>query len=195
MSDRDRCLDRQGLVARGSCMPASRTICRPASRAWLGRPRLGRLRMPKSYLRRRLAVLHRHEHVRRLEVAMDDASDAHCHGAADVDHERDAFGIGRRITSQNCVSGSPWTSPSRRKAAGVGGAAVEYARNARVIHHRERLPLGLEPRDEVARIHAELDHLSATRRATGCRCSEGRRCPYRLRRAAESAYRDRFARQ
>src|SRR5262245_35226759 len=38
-------------------------------------------------------------------------------------------------------------------------AAIEDARDARVIHQRQRLSLGLEPRDHLARVHPQLDDL------------------------------------
>ena len=36
---------------------------------------------------------------------------------------------------------------------------VEHAGDVRVVHQREGLPLGLEPRHHLAGVHAELDHL------------------------------------
>src|SRR5206468_1971977 len=43
----------------------------------------------------------------------------------------------------------------------VGGAGVEDARDARMIKHRERVPLGLEPRQHVAAVHAGFDQLQS----------------------------------
>ena len=38
-------------------------------------------------------------------------------------------------------------------------ARVEDRGDVRMVHQRERLALGLEPRDDLARVHAELDQL------------------------------------
>ena len=43
--------------------------------------------------------------------------------------------------------------------AGVGGAGVEDPGDVGVIHHRQRLPLGLEPGDDLGVVHARLDEL------------------------------------
>ncbi len=40
-----------------------------------------------------------------------------------------------------------------------GGAGVVDARDARVVHQRQRLALGLEARDDLARVHAGLEDL------------------------------------
>ncbi len=40
-----------------------------------------------------------------------------------------------------------------------GDAGIEDPRDMRVLHERERLPLGLEARDDRLRVHAQLDHL------------------------------------
>ena len=45
------------------------------------------------------------------------------------------------------------------RPSGGGGAGVEHARDVRVIHHRQRLPLGLEAGDDALRVHAQLDDL------------------------------------
>ena len=37
-----------------------------------------------------------------------------------------------------------------------------------MVHQRQRLPLGFEAGDDLARVHARLDELSATGRLTGC---------------------------
>ena len=51
--------------------------------------------------------------------------------------------------------------------AAVGGAGVEHPGDVGVVHQRQGLPLGLEPGDDVARVHARLDdlegHLAADR--------------------------------
>ena len=44
-------------------------------------------------------------------------------------------------------------------AAGLGRAGVEHARDILVVHERQRLPLGLESRDDLVRVHPSLDDL------------------------------------
>ncbi len=41
----------------------------------------------------------------------------------------------------------------------VRRARVEDLGDVRVVHHRERLPFGLEAGDDLPRVHAELDNL------------------------------------
>ena len=41
----------------------------------------------------------------------------------------------------------------------VGGAGVEDLGDVRMIHHRQRLPLGLEAGDDLLGVHAQLDDL------------------------------------
>ena len=43
--------------------------------------------------------------------------------------------------------------------AGLGGAGVEHPGDVGVVHQRQRLPLGLEPGDDLLRVHARLDDL------------------------------------
>ena len=49
------------------------------------------------------------------------------------------------------------------RPAVVRRAGVEDARDVRVMHHRQRLPLRIEACDDVPRIHAELDDLDRDR--------------------------------
>ena len=43
--------------------------------------------------------------------------------------------------------------------AGLGRAGVEHLGDVRVVHQRQRLALGLEPGDDLPRVHAQLDDL------------------------------------
>ena len=43
--------------------------------------------------------------------------------------------------------------------AGVGRAGIEDLGDVGMVHHRQRLPLGLEAGDDLPRVHAELDDL------------------------------------
>ena len=45
------------------------------------------------------------------------------------------------------------------RLAGRGGAAVVDAGDVRVVHQRQRLPLGVEPGQDGPRVHADLDQL------------------------------------
>ncbi len=47
------------------------------------------------------------------------------------------------------------------RSPGLRRAGVEYPRDGRVVHHRQRLPLGLEARDDFFRVHPELDDLES----------------------------------
>ena len=51
------------------------------------------------------------------------------------------------------------------------GAGVEDLRDVRVVHQRQRLPLGLEARDHLTRVHAQLDELERDAAADGSSCS------------------------
>ncbi len=53
------------------------------------------------------------------------------------------------------------------RPARVGRAGIEHARDVRMIHQRERLPLRLEARDEVARVESEFDQLERDAPAHG----------------------------
>ncbi len=45
------------------------------------------------------------------------------------------------------------------RPAGFGRAAVEHLGDVRVVHHRQRLPLGLEAAHHLPRVHPQLDDL------------------------------------
>ena len=51
--------------------------------------------------------------------------------------------------------------------AGVGGAGLEHLGDVGVVHHRQRLPLGLEAGDHLPRVHARLDDLERHPAADG----------------------------
>ena len=46
-----------------------------------------------------------------------------------------------------------------KRTTAAGDARVEHARDVRMIHQSQRLPLGLKARDDRTRVHAELDDL------------------------------------
>ena len=49
------------------------------------------------------------------------------------------------------------------RPAGVGRAGVEHLGDVRMVHHRQRLPLGLEAGDHLPGVHARLDDLQRDR--------------------------------
>ena len=53
------------------------------------------------------------------------------------------------------------------RSAGLGGAGVEDAGDVFVLHHRQRLPLGLEARDDLLGVHPQLDDLQRDAAADG----------------------------
>ena len=57
------------------------------------------------------------------------------------------------------------------RLAGLGGAAVEDAGDVGMVHQGQRLPLGVEPSQYHARVHADLDQLQRHHPATGADCS------------------------
>ena len=64
--------------------------------------------------------------------------------------------------------GTPWTSSiTKYGPAGVGGAGVEHLGDVRVVHQRQRLPLGLEAGDDLPGVHARLDDLQRDLAADG----------------------------
>ena len=66
------------------------------------------------------------------------------------------------------VIGTPLTSSMTKYGRpAVGGAGVEDLGDVRVVHHRQRLPLGLEPGDDLLRVHARLDDLQRDPAADG----------------------------
>ena len=134
----------------------------PREDGLLGQPLVRRLRNPEvDDLRDRAAVLDGHEHVRRLEVAMDDALLVGVlDGLADRDEQREPFAGGQPVAI--AVVGdrnAGHVLHHEVRPALVGRARVEHPGDVRVGHHREGLPLGVEPGHHLAGVHPDLDHL------------------------------------
>jgi hypothetical protein len=53
------------------------------------------------------------------------------------------------------------------RPAGFGRAAVQDARDARMVHHRQGLTLGFETSDDLPRVHAEFDDLQGDASSDG----------------------------
>ena len=112
-------------------------------------------------LRHGLAVVERNQHVRRLQVAVDDALHVGVlHRVADGDEELDPLSDGLALPV--AVGGDRFArhqlhdevrAPRRR------GARVVHLGDVGVVHHRQGLALLLEARDHLARVHADLDDL------------------------------------
>jgi hypothetical protein len=114
-----------------------------------------------NHLRHGHALVQRHEHVRRLEVAVDDALGVGVlDGAADLDEQLEA--VARRQAVAVAVVGDGHAVHQLHHEVGparVGGAGVQDAGNVLVVHQRQGLALGLEAGDDLAGVEARLDHL------------------------------------
>ena len=109
----------------------------------------------------RLAVVHRDQHVRRLDVAVDDALLVRVlDGVGDLRHQleplrnRELVAIAERRDRLAGHQLHHEVGP-----AGVGGAGVEDPGDVGVIHHRQRLALLLEAGDHLLGVHPQLDDL------------------------------------
>ena len=108
-----------------------------------------------------LAVVERHQHVRRLDVAVDDPL---LMGVLDrlADGDEQLQPLLRREVIAVAVLGDRHALDQLHhevRAAGVGGAGVEDAGDVGVVHHRQGLAFGLEAGDDLPRVHARLDDL------------------------------------
>ena len=103
-------------------------------------------------LRLRPVVLVGHEHVRRLHVAMDHALLVRVlHRLADGDEELEP--LRDREAARVAVLGDREAARELHGEEGLpvrGDARVEDARDAGVVHERERLPLRFEAREHFA---------------------------------------------
>ena len=63
------------------------------------------------------------------------------------------------------------------RPASVGGAGVEDPRDRRVVHERQHLALGLEPRYNLLRVHARLDDLERDPAGPAFPARQDRRSP------------------
>ncbi len=108
-----------------------------------------------------LIVVHRHQDVGRLDVAVDDpllmcVLDGLAHG-----HEqfqplaRVQFAVVAKLGNGHAVD----QLHDEVGPAAVGRADVEDAGDVLVVHHGQGLPLGLEAGDDLAAVHPRLDDL------------------------------------
>ena len=121
------------------------------------------------HLRHRHAFVQRDQHVRRLDVAVDDAFRVRVlHGAADL-HEQLQPLARRQLVSVAELGDRHAVHQLHHEVrpARVGGAGVEHLGDVLVVHQRQRLALGLEAGDHLARVDARLDHLERDLAADG----------------------------
>ncbi len=122
----------------------------------------------------RLSVELGHENIGRFDVAMDHALLVRVQDrVAHLDEKMDARLDPQRLADRfAAVMRSPRTiSITSIWPAGSRRTRIEDTRDIRVIHQRERLPLGTEARDDLSVSIPRRMILSATRRRTGSSCS------------------------
>ncbi len=128
----------------------------------LGQPVLDRLGHTEvDDLGRRLAVLIRHQHVGRLQVAVDDRLLVGVLNAvADLLEQLQTLLRGQAVAV--AVLGDRHALHVLHGEVGpaaLGRPGVEHLGHARMVHHRQRLPLGLEAGHDLLGVHAVLDDL------------------------------------
>ena len=80
------------------------------------------------------------------------------HGAADLDEEMEPLlGVEVFLVAEGGDRGAAHQFNHEVEPPLLGLAAVEDAGDVRVVHHGERLALGLEAGDDLARVHACLE--------------------------------------
>ena len=109
------------------------------------------------------AVVERDEDVGRLDVAVDDPLLVGVlDGAADGDEELEPLAGAEPVVVAVVVDGDSLDElHDEVGTAGLGGAGVEDAGDVRVVHQRQRLPLGLKAGDHWLGVHARLDDLES----------------------------------
>jgi hypothetical protein len=106
-------------------------------------------------------VVDRHQNIRGLKVAVDDALLMRVlHGVANLDKEiepslRIEFVLVAIVGDANAAH----QLHDEVGAARLGGAGVEHLGDVGMVHHGQCLPLGLEAGDDIAGVHAKLDDL------------------------------------
>ena len=112
-------------------------------------------------LRRVLLVLGRHQHVRRLDVPMDDPLLMRMlYARADIDEQRQPFPDAEPLLVAVLGDWDPLHILHREVGTALRrGPRIEHARDVRVVHQRQRLAFRLEARNDFPRVHPGLDHL------------------------------------
>ena len=112
-------------------------------------------------LRNRPAVGARDQHVRRLEVAVNHTLMVRMlHGLAHLPEQSQPL-VDRKLVAIAVIRDRLAAHQLHHEIepAGLGRARVEDPGDVRMLHQRQGLPLGLEARDHLPRVHAQLDDL------------------------------------
>src|SRR5262249_6312473 len=112
-------------------------------------------------LRHRLAVINGYQHVRRLEIAMDDALLMRVlNRIADLDEQLEPlFRWKLLIVAELSDRNSLHQLHCEIGAATFSATGVQHAGYVGMIHQSQCLPFGLEPGNDLPAIHARLDDL------------------------------------
>jgi hypothetical protein len=113
------------------------------------------------YLRHRAIVLDLDQQVRRLDVAVDDALLVRVlHAFADLAEQLESL-VRRQPVAVTVVGDrlAPHQLHREEGAAIAHRAGIEHPCDVRVVHHGQRLALGLESRQHLLGVHARLDQL------------------------------------
>jgi hypothetical protein len=113
------------------------------------------------HLRHRLIVVERDQYVARLEVAVDDSFLVGVlDGVADLEEQPQPPRDWQAPLVAVAGDGHPADQFHHEiGTAAVGGARLPHLCDFGVVHHRQRLPLGLEAGNDLAAVHARLDDL------------------------------------
>jgi hypothetical protein len=113
------------------------------------------------------AIVGRHQHVGRLEVAMDHALlMGVLNGAADGSEQFESLARGKLLLIAVARDRHALDQLHDKVGPARGrGARVKHASDVGVLHHRQRLPLRLEAGDDLPCIHAGLKHFKRHRAA------------------------------
>ena len=114
-----------------------------------------------NHLRHRHAVVQRHQNVRRLDVAVNDPLLVRVlDGVANLDEQiQPLAGVEMVLVAVVGDFDAAHQFHDKVRPPGFRRARVQHPGDVRMIHHRQRLPLGLETGDDALGVHAQLDDL------------------------------------
>ena len=133
-------------------------------------PLVGGLRDAEiDHLGNRRAVLFRHQHIRRLQVAVDHTLLVRMlDRTADREEQRQPLPGGHPLAIAILGDGCALDVLHHEVRAPFGGrAGVEDLGDVRVVHHRQRLALVVEAGEHLAGVHAELHNFESHAPANG----------------------------
>src|SRR5439155_20695161 len=107
------------------------------------------------------SVLNGDENIRRFDVAMDDPFlVCMLDGAADLEKKLEPLGSREFVlVAEVCDPDAGNELHYKIRPARIRGAGFEDSRDVWVIHQRQRLSFAFKSRDDLLRIHPELDDL------------------------------------